>query len=339
MFSKGIATTALALLARAFLMMIMVVVSGLAFERQLMQPVGKSSSTALAKSRGLSRNRMPPMSLAPSCLIDPPPPEKTSLDPTKSVVTFPGGGLFFWWQAGFIRQRQKQGLLFADAYLVGASAGALSAVLAKCNVDMDFAFERALQLCDDKEVWTRPVGLLGTWGSIVRQWLDDLLPEDAADLCRGNVFVLVTVVEDISAFRHGRPILSRRRISDFADRQELIDCCMASVHIPFFMDGRAFNAEFRGLCLVDGSFLPSPEDLTVMNRLQGHSSEAQPGAHQPLDHTVDHKVDASLSDQAFVQLKPSAELVRELMTRGGAFAAAAHPHSSTGGRTTEVKGE
>ena len=276
------------------------------------------------------------MSPAPSSrLIDPPPPEKNSLDPTKSVVVFPGGGLFFWWQAGFIRQRQKQGLLFADAYMVGASAGALSAVLAKCNVDMDFAFERALQLCDDNEVWTRPVGLLGTWGNIIRQWLDDLLPEDAAELCRGNVFVLVTVVEDISALP-GRPILSRRRISDFANRQELIDCCMASVHIPFFMDGRCFNTKFRGLRLVDGSFLPSPEDLTVMNRLQGLSSEAQLGGHQPLDHIVDHKVDASLSDQAFVQLKPSAELVRELMTKGGAFAVAAHHHSSTGG-TTEVK--
>jgi hypothetical protein len=35
--------------------------------------------------------------------------------------------------------------------------------------------------------------------------------------------------------------LVRERISRYAERGEVVEACMASVHIPFFMDGRPFR--------------------------------------------------------------------------------------------------
>ncbi len=45
------------------------------------------------------------------------------------------------------------------------------------------------------------------------QWLDELLPEDAAELCRGRVRLVVTEV----------PSLRLRYLEDFASKQDLID--------------------------------------------------------------------------------------------------------------------
>lgn len=43
------------------------------------------------------------------------------------------------------------------------------------------ALDLAHQLCVEHHVFDRPLGLLGVWGGIVRQWLDTLLPEDAVE--------------------------------------------------------------------------------------------------------------------------------------------------------------
>ena len=54
----------------------------------------------------------------------------------ENVYSIPGGGLFFRWQAGWVL---GNGQLPSSALCVGASAGSLTAVLAKCNVDMNVA--------------------------------------------------------------------------------------------------------------------------------------------------------------------------------------------------------
>jgi hypothetical protein len=192
----------------------------------------------------------------------------------ENVYSFPGGGLFFWWQAGWVL---GNGQLPANALCVGASAGSLTAVLAKCNVDMHVAYDLALALCNENRIFKEPLGLAGKWGGIVRQWLDELLPENAAEICRGKVFILVTTVPDVGQLTQqsgfsplALPLLlplalplRRLRVSDFRDKDDLIDCCMASVHIPWFMDGKFLNSGFRGLRCVDGSFLALPGELSA----------------------------------------------------------------------------
>ena len=68
--------------------------------------------------------------------------------------------------------------------VVGASGGALAAVLLACGIDPDKAFDKAYQLASEHEIWTKPRGLFGIWGELIKEWLRFLLPPDAADICR-----------------------------------------------------------------------------------------------------------------------------------------------------------
>ena len=49
------------------------------------------------------------------------------------------------------------------------------------------ATELALQMSDDAGVWDRPLGLQGVWGSIIYDWLDRLLPDDAGEMVNEGV--------------------------------------------------------------------------------------------------------------------------------------------------------
>ena len=175
--------------------------------------------------------------------------------PKRVGLIFPGGGLFFWWQAGAIAGLAGK-VDLASAPLVGASAGSLAATLAACDADIDRALSLAINLSDEAGVFERgPWGLYGIWGPIIHTWLDELLPDDAADRCRGRVSVLVREVSVAS------PYIRQLAVSDFTDKADLISSCMASVHVPFFLD-RKMTTEFRGKRCVDGSLslplLPKP---------------------------------------------------------------------------------
>ncbi len=155
-------------------------------------------------------------------------------------IIFPGCGIFFWHQAGVLSGLAKR-LDLDKAQFAGASGGALTATLAGCGVtDRRHTLSVAEQLCDTAGVFERgPWGLRGIWGGIVKEWLERLLPTDAAEKCSERVHILVH-----------RPFRGGRLVSEFESRDDLISACMASVHIPFFMDGRA-TWRFRGESHID----------------------------------------------------------------------------------------
>ncbi|CAM9634286.1 unnamed protein product [Sphacelaria rigidula] len=68
----------------------------------------------------------------------------------------------------------------------------------------------------------------------------------------------------------------RLAVSDFSSKEDLIKTCMASVHIPYFMN-KKFTARHRGSRFVDGSFRASREALSL-------------GQHRPTVY-IDHKDD------------------------------------------------
>ena len=75
------------------------------------------------------------------------------------------------------------------------------------------------------------IGLYGIWGGVIRQWLDELLPEDAAQRCEGRVELLVTTLcPGRLAPTVELPKMRVLAVSDFADRAALIDANLASVH-------------------------------------------------------------------------------------------------------------
>jgi hypothetical protein len=198
-------------------------------------------------------------------------------------LAFPGGGIFFYWQAGvvtYLRQLSQQSQSQSHKYdltqcsATGASAGALTATLTACDVDFYQATELALQMADEAGVWKRSRGLQGIWGPLIRQWLDDLLPDDAAQRmeARHTTLLVTTPFHTVNATkamsssrgngndRNGiLQVFPKQAISTFYNRQDVIDCNMASVHLPIFLDGQ-WTANFRQQACIDGSFLATRND-------------------------------------------------------------------------------
>lgn len=177
-----------------------------------------------------------------------------SLHQSSKSIIFPGGGIYFYWQAGAISYLREQNypILSNDINFTGASAGALCATLTAADVDFETATALALDKAREAQIWDRKLGLYGIWGPIIDEWLDELLPENdqlVLDAVNDKVSLLVTEV----------PSFKITKLSQFYSKQDVIDACLASVHIPLFMD-KKWTAEFRNAPHIDGSFLAELSD-------------------------------------------------------------------------------
>jgi hypothetical protein len=165
-------------------------------------------------------------------------------------ISWAGSGIYFWWQLGALQYLSKRYDLTRVPH-GGASGGALAAALARCGVDPEEITESAYRLSLEHKIWERPLGLVGVWGSIIEKWLDELLPADAAERCRGACGVVVTQL----------PSCRQVWIDEFEDKADLINCVMASAHVPILLDLQ-LSRRCRGAPCLDGSF---PDFFTGAN--------------------------------------------------------------------------
>ncbi|KAL4443023.1 hypothetical protein ABPG77_008514 [Micractinium sp. CCAP 211/92] len=162
---------------------------------------------------------------------------------------FSAGGCLFPYYIGCAGALMDGGVLTDRVKLGGASAGSLLAACIKSGMPLDNVVEQNLRLMDD----LRRGGTRGRLGAVLKSFLQDNLPEDAHEKCRGQAYVAVTKVTPIA-----RPLL----VSDFLSRDDLIQALMTSCHIPFWLDGNPFT-EFRGSRHCDGgltNFIPLPPE-------------------------------------------------------------------------------
>jgi predicted acylesterase/phospholipase RssA len=157
----------------------------------------------------------------------------------KNVIVFQAGGQYFFWNMG-VAEYMRENCDLSDITMVGASAGALVAVLLVCEVPAETTLTCALRLCEEFGVWDRWLRFFGIWGSMVAVWLDRLLPDNVAELCTDKVHIIV------SQFLKPKKVVSR-----FTTKQEVIECLLTSIHIPFFMDCWPFRW-FQGWWCYDG---------------------------------------------------------------------------------------
>lgn len=80
------------------------------------------------------------------------------------------------------------------------------------DVEPRDAIERARELADEAHLFERRLGLVGIWGGLIRTWLHDLLPADAAARCSGRVSLMLTSVSE-----------GLRRV--YVDRCEAVHAC------------------------------------------------------------------------------------------------------------------
>ena len=137
-------------------------------------------------------------------------------------MIFPGGGIFFYWQAGVVCFLREQGYDLSTCSFSGASAGALTATLTATDVSFYDATDLALSLAAEGGVWDRSGGLQGIWGPMIDEWLETLLPQSIEEcIGRERLSLLVTPI----------PSFGKTTVSEFLDRRDLIQCNMASVHL------------------------------------------------------------------------------------------------------------
>ena len=138
------------------------------------------------------------------------------------VVLFSGGGLFFYWHIGVLTYLREQKYDLTQASFGGASAGSLAATIAATNVNGMDATALALEMADNAGVWKRG-SLQGIWKDLIYDWLHQLLPHNALEyVTQDRLTLLVTPL----------PFLwKKEKVTTFHDREDLIQCNMASVHL------------------------------------------------------------------------------------------------------------
>lgn len=152
------------------------------------------------------------------------PAQQSATEKPKLRINWAGSGIYFFWQLGAMQYLMDKFHL-DKVPMVGASGGGFAAVLSVCEVHPEQVLETAYSLALKHNIWERPLGLMGTWGGLVEQWLHDLLPPDAAERCRDQVGIVVTQL----------PFCNQVAISDFKDKVDLINVAMASAHVPMFL--------------------------------------------------------------------------------------------------------
>eukprot|EP00210_Caulerpa_lentillifera_P005925 g5664.t1 len=161
---------------------------------------------------------------------------------TLKGVSFGGSGVFFWWELGCALWLLEH-VDIDRCPCFGASGGALAATMLACKIDPFKVFEVANHLSEESCVFHRRLGVTGIWGELIRQWLDELLPKNANEICNDRVGLVITTL----------PKLEMKVITRFDSRRSLIDANLASCHIPFVLDGK-MSTTFKGMECFDGSF-------------------------------------------------------------------------------------
>lgn len=158
-------------------------------------------------------------------------------------IYFTGAGLYYYWQAGAAQYLQENCDL-SKQIVVGASAGSLTATLLLARVDFVEAAQNAIRLADEKGVFSMKTGLVGVLASLLREWLEQTIPIDVNMENFSKLQISVTPL---------LPFQKSELITNFRNREDLIDACMASCHVPFFLDTKPY-VMYRDRPTVDGSF-------------------------------------------------------------------------------------
>lgn len=183
----------------------------------------------------------------------------------KLRISWAGSGVYFFWQLGAMQYLMNKFHL-AKVPMVGASGGSFAAVLSACEVPAEQVLETAYALSLKHNIWERPLGLMGTWGGLVEQWLHDLLPADAAERCSGQVGIVVTQL----------PFCNQVSISDFKDKTDLINVAMASAHVPMFLVSASGGPPSRSAAGLSAVVIRLSDSLIIA--LPVAPSYAQPAA-------------------------------------------------------------
>lgn len=175
---------------------------------------------------------------------------------TKHAFVFQGGGQYFYWMLG-VRDYMDTRLDTRNTLMVGASSGALCAVFAACGLSSSHIIRTCERIYNRHDPTNRLLGVCGIWSEMVKELLEELLPVDAHERCNGKTHIIVS--------RFLRPKIV---VSSFESRLDLIECLLATTHLPLYMNYRPFRT-FRGQWCYDGDWAcRCNEDYEILDGAQ-----------------------------------------------------------------------
>jgi hypothetical protein len=74
------------------------------------------------------------------------------------------------------------------------------------------------------------------WGGLVRKWLEEVIPPQSEIPPNAFTKLQISVTPTITA---------SKLVSQFKTRSQVIEACMASCHVPLFLDGKP-STEYNG---------------------------------------------------------------------------------------------
>ena len=112
------------------------------------------------------------------------------------------------------------------------------------NADFNRSIDFAIELADKAKLYDRKAELALVWGPLIREWLHEVIPDTIEQNAVAGLHVTIT-----PAF----PIKHPKLVSNFENKEDVINAVMASVHVPLFLDGKPWT-RYRGEIVLDGSF-------------------------------------------------------------------------------------
>jgi predicted acylesterase/phospholipase RssA len=225
-------------------------------------------------------------------------------------VGFSAGGLMgYAYEVGVARGLDLQSQCCKHLHHAGASAGALTAASVKAGLQPHECLDGCKHMCQSLAKNGTP-GRLRVELSAV---LHDMLPNESHIACTPDVHLALTRVH----VSNRRVSLEPQLISSFVSREDLIECLLASCHIPLYFDRFTLTTtSFRNTRYLDGgllNFLPSPPGcdnpvrvncFPVMQQLQittsgtpgdglSYLSNNEPNSDQP--RTSEKRTDSSVA--------------------------------------------
>ena len=174
--------------------------------------------------------------------------------PAEMDMVMSGGGFLGYYLVGVdrvLRKLRQENKLLVVRYS-GTSVGALASVAMVCNLG-----DHMIQLYDH---------LQGTpdFFPKIRDYFQRILPEDAYLQCTGRVFIAISRLEFWWGFL---PLLRPMVVSSFESNHDLIEACMASCSVPYFVSSQLFYP-YRGHLCMDGFFTRNLNFLSGSSRPQ-----------------------------------------------------------------------
>jgi hypothetical protein len=229
------------------------------------------------------------------------------------AIYFTGAGVYFFWQVGaakYLLENSSKSM----PQIVGASAGSLTGLMLLTGVDFDHAVEVALEKAEEKEVFTKPSGLRGELTGLLRDWMEAVLPRDIPSEVLDQLSIALTP-PPTNPFKSEPPTLE----SGFTCREDVIDACLASCHIPWYSNGDPMES-YRGTDFIDGSFWY----FVTKNRFTGLPlPECDPEEILWVDYGDDPDFMASIGKESFLS-SHSPSKVRRMVEYGYNYMKRAH---------------